>query len=484
MSKKNIIHANFLVKHERQLRVIQVPNNRSMKFYAFQKKIQQEFGINPSYKIFFHLESNGEAGLVSFDQTYFDEILKNIHGFGENNLINLRVNTIHSFIFTTPAGLPTQLSQSKRAAPSLNTGWVAPAQTQPVAVNTVVVNSNNGGSNAQTGQQNQAGATVVVPDNQDDEVDEWEDIAAAKVSEEPKIVVASENVSISVGAPIKKLVVAPPVVVHSNKASQPTKDNSAGNEANKTQSGSTGTKEIKTISPPDFSGLNNTVLQGYVQSDKFKAEVELYEKQGPTGAISGSSSVIQLQIKNIGQTKLNKTFGVYRIKGNTKFDKVPLPFIGKGKTKIVTIRPEFEDSIDRAICLLSLGYEESGQRRYFGPILKLQYNRHDTHLSLRFITEKEAGKVAKTIKKAAYNDVMSIDEIIRVKNLLAGLDYRSLVRNRYGGDVYNKFKRLRDKISGIDKVYGCELIKSNLIPFTLLLQYAERSSVLPGMLLK
>lgn len=77
---------------------------------------------------------------------------------------------------------------------------------------------------------------------------------------------------------------------------------------------------------------------------------------------------------------------------------------------------------------------------------------------------------------------MNQDEIDRVKMFIQGLDYDGLKLKRYTGKLYDDFRLLRDVVKGVDRVIGCELIKADLIPFTLLLKYAEQSEVLRGIL--
>lgn len=107
----------------------------------------------------------------------------------------------------------------------------------------------------------------------------------------------------------------------------------------------------------------------------------------------------------------------------------------------------------------------------------MEVNTSDAWAKVRFVNEKEAYQTHLQIKsgKKAKTEVVTPDELKRVKDFVDSLDYDKLKLKKYTGKVFEDYRQLNDTVKGVDRVIGCELIKADLIPFTLLLQYAVQS---------
>jgi len=171
---------------------------------------------------------------------------------------------------------------------------------------------------------------------------------------------------------------------------------------------------------------------------------------------------------------------LYKISGKCEFTPVALPLIVAGKQKVLVISPEFDSLGDagfRGLALFALGSEVDGKTQLFGQILRVEVNTADAWAKVRFVNEKEAYQVHLQIKssKKAKTEVVTPDELKRVKDFVDCLDYDKLKLKKYTGKVFEDYRQLNDAVKGVDRVIGCELIKADLIPFTLLLQYAVQS---------
>ena len=158
-----------------------------------------------------------------------------------------------------------------------------------------------------------------------------------------------------------------------------------------------------------------------------------------------------------------------------------------GKQKALVFNPEFDSLGDagfRAVALFCMGLEQDGKPSLFGQIIRVEVTQSDAWAKLRFVNEKEAYQVYLQHKsnRKPRTEVMTVDELMRVKDLISGLDYDKLKLKKYTGKVYEDYRQLNDVVKGVDRVIGCELIRADLIPFTLLLQYAAQSDQLRSLL--
>jgi hypothetical protein len=238
----------------------------------------------------------------------------------------------------------------------------------------------------------------------------------------------------------------------------------------------TNTVQQSDLSTPNFPTVSQ--VPGYSKTSKFGPTVDtsFYEKNGPTGSVTKNFSKltpkIQVQVRNNGAENLNKEFKVFKVSGNCKFSAIPFPVIVPGKTKVVTLKPEFDTQGNnnfKGLALFAIGYEESGKRILFGNLIRVEVSHGATWAKVRFVTEAEASGLCRGNNMKNAVDVMTKDEIQRVKDFINSLDYSGLKLKRYTGKLFEDFKKLKDAVKGVDRVIGCELIKADLIPFTLLL---------------
>lgn len=427
---------NFLIKNQKRFEIITIDEQSKTDFPKFRDIIRTRFSLDRQYKIYFYLESDGPTGTVPFDPSFYDEILKHVGEYPLDNLISIRIHTVHSFIFS--GNLP---SLSSIVQPSIPEGTHESIKLGDLA------------RIKKAEEIRQEEKTVEKADEEQEEVDDWADIVETNVDDEGKVTktITTTGCSITVGDPVK-IPVAVPVTVEKEEIQEKKRD----------------------VSPPAFdTPVSN--LQGYVKTEKFQTELELYEKNGPTGQIEDNKVKIQIEVTNTGQEKLNKTFAFYQVKGNSNFNKVPLPVIKEGKKKVVTIRPEFDQFVTNGVCFFSIGYEEAGQIRYFGKILKVEFEKFQTYAKMRFVSDKEAAKSLSSYTNVS-GDSMSYDEIQKVRNFLDKIKFQNLKTKHYGPNIYDNYRKLRAKMPNIKKFEACELIGSNLIPFANLLNYAENSA--------
>ena len=449
----SITNANFLINYGTKMVTLAVPNNNTMSFRDFRNKVKNDLlKVDRDLKVWIQLQCIG-GNELPFTEELFNEILKQVHKLGDSNLVTLKVHSFETMVSSTQAFMFQSLTFAK------------PKATGPIQV--CVPNPH--AAPAKQPDQPKKITVSIFDDDEDmvecnageaDEDDEWVDVAEARQAPVAKKVVATSTCTISVGAPVEKPHFGNATVVKKKRST---------------------TAAVVQDKAPTFT-LKTSRLPGYVYSEKIKAEVELYEKSGPTGKLDSSNATIQLQVKNTGTVKLNKTFAVYQISGNSDFTKLALPFIGVGKTKVVTLRFNFGSFVTTGTCLFGLGYEEAGSKRYFGPILKADFTKHTGFLRMRFISDNDAANMTKGYTLKNNNDPMTSDEIRRVRDFISNLDYRSKKNVRYTGPLYNQFRQFRDKLKGVDRILGCELIKANIIPFVYLLRYAKTSKVLQGLL--
>lgn len=424
---------NFLVKYNRKIEVLTIDQQSHTDFPKFRDMIRSRFQINRKFKTYFYLEGDGITGTVPLDQHFYDEIINQAGEFCSNNIVSIRIHTVHSFVFS--GNLP---SLSTIVKPTIPTGVNASVSLGKMAQI----------KKAEEIRRNEK------KDEVQDEVDEWADIVETNVDDEGNKTktISTPGCSITVGDPVKK------PIIPSQKEEM---------EEKKVESNKRG------VSPPKFDAKVSK-LSGYVNTSKFQAEVDLYEKNGPTGKQDGNKVKIQFEITNVGQEKLNKSFAVYQIKGNANFKKVPLPVIRPGKKKIVTIRLEFDQFVTSGVCFFSLGYEETGQKRYFGKILKVEFQKFKGYAKMRFVTDKEASKSLSSCTQTS-GDEMSFEEVQKLKKFIDDFTKSNYKTKKYGPDIYTKFRKVRAKIPNIKKYLTCELIGSNLFAFQNLVKYAEKS---------
>lgn len=436
---------NFLIKHNKKIEIVQIEKSSNSDFQNFSNKIKTTLRINPKYKVFFYLESEGLTGSVEFTRELFEEILKHTEEYSLDSIFSLRIYTIENFIFT--GNLP---SISSVIQPKLPTGTHATVNLADMAR---IKKAEELKENLEEKNQNK----------DDDEVDEWADIVETNVDDSgvKTKTISTASCSITIGDPVKLPATTVPTFAPKTETIAEKKP-----------------EESKKAAVPDFNTPVSN-LQGYVKTEKIAAKLELYEKNGPTGVVEDCKVKIQIEISNIGEDKLDKSFGCYQIKGNAIFDRIPLPVIKPGKVKVITIRPEFDKFSSSGLSFFSLGYEENGQMRYFGDILKVEFEKFKTYARMRFVSDKEAAKalsLAQNNTPGGYsNDVMSSSDLQKLTDFLDSIKYQNFSNKHYGPDIYNKFRDLRRVMPNIKKFSGCELIGKNIIPFNTLLKYAQES---------
>lgn len=203
------------------------------------------------------------------------------------------------------------------------------------------------------------------------------------------------------------------------------------------------------IATPDFPEVSDLPNYDLNSKNAEKIHLEFYESSGPTGEITKTYSKLSPQIKllvsNEGTETVDSRYKLFKIAGKCDYNPVALPLIVPGKQKVLVISPEFDSLGDagfRGLALFALGSEIDGKPSLFGQILRVEINQADAWAKVRFVNEKEAYQVYLQIKsnKKPKTEVLTPEELKRVKDFVDSLDYDKLKLKKYTGKVFEDYK--------------------------------------------
>lgn len=336
--------ANFLVKFNNEIKLISLEVSQNYDFSHFRNIVRSEFDVSAQYKMFFYIEHNGNSGCVPFDPYFFNEIMSHVQEFGPTHIVNIRVHTVWNFIFSASLAHDTVRTGNSTLG-GLKTGSNAVRRKRSEAL----PQSEPTTQSIKSGPVVENIITLKADTESQMEVDEWQDITEngsdeAEAKPVVKKVLATDSCTITVSDPVPKpkLITTKSAVVNNNS-------------------------KTRELSPPSFPTPSK--IPNYSSSSKYGPVIEtaFYEKNGPTGSITKSFSKltpkIQIKITNNGTETLNNTFKIFKVSGNCSFAPAPLPVTVTGKTKVVTIKPEFDtqgNTSFKGLALFALGYEQDG----------------------------------------------------------------------------------------------------------------------------
>lgn len=468
---------NFLVKFNNEIKLMSLEAGRKNNFNHFRDLVYEEFKIATKYKLFLYVEHNANSSNVPFDSIFYDEIMTHVQELGPTHIVNIRAMIVWNFIFS--ASLAHQVPESR--GDSVERGVGAFTTLQRKVSDALPCSVKEDTKRAPRIQADDGLPVISLPpadpvkkSDSFDDVEEFDSVGPEhkvesgidhithhyKTDHTP----THSTVKIDVFDDVTKPYTAQAAQEHHKSLFSP--------------------RNSKKIDAPDFPEISDLPNYDLNSKQKGKISLGLYENTGPTGEITKTFSKLSPQIKllitNESTETVDSKFKLFKICGKCDYNPVALPLIVAGKQKVLVISPEFDSLGDagfRGIALFALGSESDGKTALFGQILKVEVNSVDAWAKVRFVNEKEAYQVYLQFKsnKKPRTEILGADELKRVKDFIDSLDYDKLKLKKYTGKVFEDYRQLNDSVKGVDRVIGCELIKADIIPFTLLLQYAAQS---------